>query len=370
MKKYLLAAFLLIAMVALGACSSNDDTTTPGTGTGSGTTGQGGATNQPPATQPVTLVVGESLGATEDFIREAGRRFTQLHPHITIDFLNVEVGGAHTQIALDGPAGIGPDVFAAPHDQLGSLVAGGHVLPTRNPNQVAAQVLGSGVIATTFNGIMYGYPISSETYALFYNRALIASADVPRTFEDLITFGQEFNANNPGMFAFMFEVGNAYYTIIFTTSDGNRLFGPYGVDRNNSNINSPASAQGMEFFRSLRTILDVPSGDLNTAFADAAFEAGQVAMIVTGPWKIVDFENAGIDFGITTLPSLPGQTSPPASFSGTRVMFVSAYTHHANEAHMFAEFLISGEMQALRTEMTGAIPAIPVAIDNHISLDF
>ena len=80
----------------------------------------------------VTLTVWESTNGPDEFIRKAGEAYTKTHPNVTIKYVNVELGDAVTQIALDGPAGVGPDLFAAPHDRLGSLVSGGHVLPTAN----------------------------------------------------------------------------------------------------------------------------------------------------------------------------------------------------------------------------------------------
>jgi len=330
---------LVAALFVVGACGNGDD--------------------------GITLTVWESLGGPDEFIQQAGERFTELHPHITIEFVNVEIGDAATQIALDGPAGVGPDLFGAPHDTLGNLVVGGHVLPTSNANQVAGQVMPSAVLATTFDGTQYGYPIASETYALFYNRALVSSADVPRTFEDLIIFSHDFNNANPGMNGFVMDVSAAYYTIVFTTAGGNRLFGPTGADMTNSFINSPSAVEGMRFFQNMRDILDVPAGDMNTAFADAAFASGNAAMHLTGPWNIGPFRDAGLDFGVTTIPSLPGEANPPASFAGTRVMFASAYSDYPEEAQMFAQFLISPEMQQLRYEITGALPSMPMELDDE-----
>ena len=65
-------------------------------------------------------------------------------------------------------------MFAAPHDKLGELVNSGHVAPTVNPDKVKKQVLGACGQALTYEGKMYGYPVSAETYALFYNKDLIA----------------------------------------------------------------------------------------------------------------------------------------------------------------------------------------------------
>ena len=320
--------------------------------------------------EKVELVVWESNNGPDAFIQQAGEAFTAEHPNITVKYINVELGDSCSQIALDGPAGVGPDLFAAPHDKLGELVSGGHVLPTADAAAMKKKVLGACSTALTYDGKMYGYPVSAETYALFYNKALISDADVPKTWSDLDAFAKKFNAANPGKYGFIMDVGNGYYTIIFTTSEGNRLFGPSGTDTSNTNINSPASVKGMKFFQGLRGALDVPSADLTTSVCDAAFAAGAAAMHITGLWNIVPFKDAGIDFSVAPLPSLPGNSTPSASFSGTRAMFVSAYSDHPEEAAMFAEFLVSDKMQQLRFEITGALPSISTEVSSPYMAGF
>ena len=80
--------------------------------------------------EKVVLTVWESLQGPDEFIKQAGEAYTKANPNVEIKFVNVELGDAAGQIALDGPAGVGPDIFAAPHDKLGELVNGGHILPT------------------------------------------------------------------------------------------------------------------------------------------------------------------------------------------------------------------------------------------------
>ncbi len=312
----------------------------------------------------VTLTVWESDKGPDEFIRQAGEAYTRKNPDVTIKYVHVELGDAAGQIALDGPAGVGPDVFAAPHDKLGELVSGGHVLPTVNPAQVKKTALAACSQALTYDGTMYGYPVSAETYALFYNKALIKENEVPKTWNDLAAFAKKFNAANKGKYGFIMDVGNAYYTIVFTTKEGNRLFGQSGTDTTSTNINSPSSVEGMKFFQSLRSSLDVPAADLTTSVADAAFAGGKAAMHITGPWNIKNFTDAGIDFGVAPLPSLPGDKTPSASFSGTRAMFVSAYSDNPEQAADFAAFLMTPEMQQLRFKITGAMPAIDTKVDS------
>jgi arabinogalactan oligomer/maltooligosaccharide transport system substrate-binding protein len=126
----------------------------------------------------------------------------------------------------------------------------------------------------------------------------------------------------------------------------------------------------MEFFQSIRQILNVPAADINTSVADGAFQAGNAAMHISGPWNVMNFVNAGLDIGVAPLPSLPGESSPAASFSGTRVMFVSAYSNHPDEANAFGAFLMTPEMQQLRANITNTLPAVDTPTSNPYAAGF
>lgn len=318
----------------------------------------------------VTLTVWESTNGPDEFIRQAGAKYTEIHPNVKIKYVNVELGDSVNQIALDGPAGKGADVFAAPHDRLGSLVSGGHVLPAKNLDEIKSKALASCIKALTYNGTTYGYPVSAETSALFYNKKLISENEVPKTWEDLAAFAKDFNSKNPGKRGFVMNMGEAYYTVIFTTESGNRLFGKDGNDGTKTYINTPDAVDGMKFFQSLRSALDVPAADLDTAIIDGAFQSGSAALHITGLWNVKPFEEAGIEFGVAPLPSLPGDSTPAANFSGTRAMFVSAYTEHPDEANDFAAFLVSDEMQTLRFELTGALPSTNITVESPYMAGF
>ena len=328
------------------------------------------ASSKSASEKPVTLTVWESLNGPDEFIRQAGEAYTAQHPNVTINYVNVELGDAAGQIALDGPAGVGADLFAAPHDKLGELVNGGFVLPTSDPETVKNEVLGACSTALTYNGTMYGYPVSAETYALFYNKDLIPESEVPTTWEGLATWAADFNAKNPDKYGFMMDVGNGYYTIVFTTANGNRLFGPTGADTSSSRLNNADAVAGMKFFQSLRPILNVPAADLNTGNCDSSFSSGKAAMHITGLWNVVPFEDAGINFGVAPLPALPGDDKPSASFSGTRAMFVSSFSDHPEEANDFAKFLLTPEMQQLRFNLTGAMPSVNVEVSSKYMAGF
>lgn len=310
----------------------------------------------------VELTVWESTAGADEFVIQAGEKFTEKYPNIKIKYVNVELGDTKAQIALDGPGGVGPDLFATPNNTLGVLTDGGHIIPVQNPEYVQNKAAASCTSAVTFKDQVWGYPISADTYALFYNRDLIKDEEVPATFDDLKTWTLDFNSKNSGKQGFLMSI-DGYYSYIFTTKDGNRIFGPDGTDETAVNLNNDIAVEGMKYFQSLREILDVPAADITTSYCDGAFQAGNAAMYITGLWNVANFNDAGINFGVAALPSLPGSNEPPASFSSARTMCVSAYSDHPNEAAAFGSFMMSDEMQHLRFELTGALPSTSIVVD-------
>ncbi|MBE6474574.1 MAG: maltose ABC transporter substrate-binding protein [Actinomyces succiniciruminis] len=327
---------------ALAACSSSDS---------AGQASTAGAQEIDTETE-ITLKVWESLLGPDEFIKQAGEKFTEKYPNITVEFVNVEIGDAATQIPLDGPAGNGPDVFAAPHDTLGDLVTGGHVLAVSDVDTLKTNVVESAITADTWTDeTVYGYPVAAETYALFYNKDLVDT--VPTTLDELVSFTQDFNAANDGKYGFVMDVGNFYYTFPFMTQDGNRLFGEDGLDETSPNLNTDAAVKGFTAFQGLRDILPIAAADLATDTVDGLFSSGNAAIHVSGPWNVKNFTEKGINFGVAPMFALDGESDPATTFSGIRTMFVSAYTEHPAEAAAFAEFLTTPEMQQLRADITG-----------------
>jgi arabinogalactan oligomer/maltooligosaccharide transport system substrate-binding protein len=352
MKRALALMAALVMAFAMAGCAGG---ASPAAQTPSSNTAA--QTQAPAAAEPISIVVWESEGGPDQWLQQAAAKYKESHPNVTVEYKHVELGDTSTQIALDGPAGVGADLFAVPHDKIGELVTNGHVLAV----DLKADVLEGCLKAATYDGKVYGYPQSTETYALFYNKDLCP--EPPKTWEELISFGKEFNAANPGKYAFVIDPGNGYYEVLFASAKGNTLFGPSGTDTANTYLNTADALVGVKIFSSLKSeILPVAAADLATSTVDGLFQGGQAAMHITGPWNFKNFKDAGINFGVTTLPALPGESTPALSFSGTRLLCVSAYTDHPAEVSEFAEFLLSSEIQSLRYDITGALPSVSVQL--------
>ena len=307
------------------------------------------------APKRATLKVWESSGPEKKFVQEAIKAYGKINKGVKITYENVESTDARSKIELDGPAGVGADIFVAPHDHIGALVQGGHVLPVDDADTYMADFLDMAKKGATYNGTVYGYPMGAETYALFYNKDLIKEA--PKTWDEVIAFAKTFNNKAENKYALVWPVADGYYGYMFMESFGAPLFGPNGDDRKQHNLNSPAAIKGLTYFQNLRSqILDIPAADASGDFCNAEFTEQKAAMIIVGPWKTNDFKNAGINFGVTTLPAFPGTDHPANSFSGVRLAFVSSYSEFPDEAKAFAKFMTSKEMLERRFELTDQIP--------------
>lgn len=307
------------------------------------------------APKRVMLKVWESDGPEKDFIMTAAREYSKVNKNVRIVYEPVAATDARAKIELDGPAGVGADIFVTPHDHIGALVQGGHVLPVDDADAYLADFEDMAKMGASYEGVVYGYPLGAETYGLFYNKALIPEA--PKTWDEVIEFAKKFNNKAEGKYALVWPVADGYYGYMFMESFGAPLFGPNGDDRKQHNLNSQAAINGLTYFQNLRKqILDVPATDASGDFCNAEFIEGKAAMIITGPWKITDFKKNGINFGITTLPAFPGTDHPANSFAGVRLAFVSAYSDYPDEAKSFAKFITSKTMLEKRFKITDQIP--------------
>ena len=267
----------------------------------------------------VTLKVWESQGPEEKFIKQAIKDYRKVDRNVKFIYEPVGSVDADGKIMLDGPAGVGADVFVVPHDHMGSLVIGGHIL--ENTMDMSAFVPAA-VIGASYGGKVYGYPLAVETYALFYNKDIIPNP--PKTWEEVFEFAKTWTDKSKNKYAIAWPVTDAYYDFMFYAGYGAQLFGPNGDDRNQHNLNSPEAVKGVQFFQQVRKqILDVPSGDMSGDFVKSSFQEGTIPMVLGGPWDIAVYKEAGVNFGITTLPILPGAKDVPASFSGVVIAVLS-----------------------------------------------
>ncbi|MEK0314909.1 sugar ABC transporter substrate-binding protein [Cohnella sp. 56] len=257
------------------------------------------------------------------------------------------------RLATDGPSGLAADVLTLPHDQIGQAVKAGLLLPNDLfEEETRASAVEAAVNASTYDGVLYGYPKSVETYALFYNKDLVPSP--PQTWDDIVKFASTFNDPKQNKFAVMWEfVG--YYSYPFIGSFGGYFFGDNNTNPKDIGLNNEGAVKGFKFLQSLKPILPLKAGDVTYDVKTQLFQEGKLAMNIDGPWSVGAFKDK-VNLGIAPLPKTPdGQ--PSISFSGVKSYYVNSYTKYPLAARLFANFASSKDNQLKNYQMTGAIPA-------------
>lgn len=305
----------------------------------------------------ITLMVWESVNGPDEWIKKAGEEFNKLYPNIHIQFHNVEIDDCLTYLTGDMGDNPVPDLFGAPSDALGKLVENNLVLPIENSSFVTMNTLYTAATAMNYNDIMYGYPTSCETYALFYNKKLISEDKLPKTWEALVEWGKAFNEVYADCTAFVYRFNTMYYSSMLMTRDNNFI-----MQKENLGLTGESAKYGMELLVRLKEIMPENMDEFEDSQYDADFLGGNIAMTVNGPWFVPSVQAAELDYGVAPLPGFE-DGSNTYSFSGVRGMFIHAATKHPKEAEEFAKFLVSEDMQKLRMEITGAMPCVNIEVD-------
>ncbi|MFD0621079.1 maltose ABC transporter substrate-binding protein [Paenibacillus sp. GCM10027629] len=299
------------------------------------------------------LLVWESKGPEFDFLKAISVEFEKKYG-VKVKVEAVPAIDSVKKLTTDGPAGIGADVFSAPHDQLGNAVTAGLMLENDVfDEKTTNEFMSSAISGVKYQGVLYGFPTAIDTYALFYNKKLMDKA--PQTYEDIINFAVTYNDPANKKFAFMWDVAQLYQSYSFLAGYGGYVFGNEGTDANDIGLNNVKAIEGAKFLQSLKQILPINVNDMNDNIITGFFQEGKTAAIINGPWLISNLSKDNLDYGVAPLPLLPNGEHPK-SFSGIRALYVNSYTKYPAAAKLFASFATNKENLKLRFEMTTQLP--------------
>ncbi len=287
----------------------------------------------------------------QQMLNEMVDAFKAEYPEVAWD-ITVRVNGedqAKTEVLKDTEAAA--DVFAIAHDQLGELVQSGAVYKnTKYADEIKERSVEAAINAATYDGELYGYPSSSETYFLFYNKAIF-NEDQVKSLDAMLT------ADLPdGVTPFAMDIANAYYSGPFFLSNGCELFGPDGSDAKTVTFNNE---QGLEVAKLLGSLKSKGVVAFDDTVASAQFEAGTLGAYVAGPWKTETYKEVlGDNFGAVELPTLNfnGEEKHMASFAGFKIYCVKSNTKYPLEAMALANWLTNEDNQLKRFKDRAAVP--------------
>lgn len=346
---------LILAMtmvIGLVGCNKSYSNTAPETEAKESGSDVAGTQTELKPEADASLVIWEDDDNRFEYMKYVAEKFKEKYS------INVEVKkmlDIGTKLVQDGPSGLGPDLLEAAHDQAGSLLTAGLIQPNDTDAQEVKDNFPSSVTdCLTYEGKLYGYPMTLSTFVLIYNKALVKKA--PESFSEIFDFAKEFNDPSDNKYAIMWDVTNSYYSHCFIAGYDGYIFGNNGTDPNDIGLNSKGAVDGLTYLKSFKSILDVNSADVNNQIIDGLFTSGKIAYTIGGQWNITQYQNAGIDVGTCVLPKLDNGKDA-LSYLGVQTLYVNSYTKYPNASKLFAKMAISEEMLQKRYEITKEIPA-------------
>lgn len=274
--------------------------------------------------------------------------------NVDVKFEHVPAPDQAARLANDAPAGLAADVVMFAHDKLGNAVEAGLLFPNDLlEEETKAAHPEAALQASSYGGTLYGYPKSVETYAVFYNKALVK--DLPKTWDDVVAFSKTFTDNNAKKYGIMWEARLLYFNYPFFANKGGYIWGNNNTDPNDIGLNNEGSVEGAKYMQTLSEILPLQAENITWDVKTQLFTDGKVAFNIDGPWAISSFKDK-VDFGVIPLPDQP-DGNKSISLSGVRSYYVNSYSKYPNAAKLFASFVTNKENALKAFNMLGILPS-------------
>jgi maltose/maltodextrin transport system substrate-binding protein/arabinogalactan oligomer/maltooligosaccharide transport system substrate-binding protein len=265
------------------------------------------------------------------------------------------------QFVVAGPAGEGPDILIGAHDWLGQLTADNLLAPIELDEELAAQFLPISLQAFSQDGVLYGLPYAVENVALFRNTELVPEA--PATWEEVRTISEELETSGAAQYGFVYQNGDPFHFFGIQTAFGGYVF---GQDENSNylasdlGVDSEGSIAALQWASDMVNdgIMPITTGDE----AIALFESGEAAMVITGPWFLQRFRDAGTPYAISNIPAGPDGT-PGRPFLGIQGFMVNSQSDNVELAIAFLTEFVATTETMTELSIVGTRPSTLTAVN-------
>lgn len=319
--------------------------------------GNGNSSAEGDTEEGKTLTVSVDSGY-KDYINEIKDTFEKEND-VKIKLVEKDMFDQLESLALDGPAGKGPDVMMAAYDRIGALGQQGHLAEVKLGNESAYDETDKAQV--TYDGKIYGEPAVIETLVLYYNKDLVDTA--PSTFKDLE------NLSKDSRFAFESEAGkntgflakwtDFYYSYGLIAGYGGYVFGDDGTDPSDIGLNNAGAVEGISYATDwFQNVWPKGMQDIKSAgdFASQQFMSNKTAAIIDGPWQAQTYKENNINYGVAKIPTL-NNGQPYQPFGGGKGWVVSNYAKNKDLSQKWLDYVTNQENQDKFFEMVNEIPA-------------
>lgn len=197
-----------------------------------------------------------------------------------------------------------------------------------------------------FEGGLYGVPMTTNTYFMYYDKSVFTEEDI-LSLDTMLEKGK-----------FAYPLTNGFYNAAFYLANGATFFGPDGTDRE-AGIQL-AGENGIAVTNALVDLVKNPNFIVaEPSDAIAMMREGNCDAYVCGTWQAAQTEEVlGENYGVAMLPSfmIDGVNTQMRPFTSAKAIGVKSTTQYPEVALNLALYLGGYESQKAHYEMRGYVP--------------
>jgi arabinogalactan oligomer/maltooligosaccharide transport system substrate-binding protein len=219
------------------------------------------------------------------------------------------------------------------------------------------------VQAFTHEGRLYALPYVLENLGFVRNTDLVP--DMPGTWDEVYEMARMVRENGAADFGFVVPMDSLFYHFSpVIDAFGGYMFGttPEGIfDRHDTGLDNDGAIAAVSWLQ--RMVQDgLTPGDMNWEDAHVAFEQGRVAMMITGPWGVWRFADAGVPFAVSAFPAAVHPGGPYVHVQGFLINARSDKKPLAQE--FLTRYIATEDMMRGIAEGTGRVSANMVVFES------
>lgn len=296
--------------------------------------------------------------------------FQDDHPGVTIKEQQIAFDDLSTQVqARLSSKDDSIDVIAVDGPRLANMAAQGFLRDVSSSRQEILDSTGEFALKqVTYDDKQYAFSQWTSTNVLFYNKTLLAAAEISDPSADLagrLTWEKIVDdaraAQSAGAkYGFSFEQVDRYYQLQPLFESAGAGSGLTGAGNLTPDITSPAWEKVATWYGDLYSSGVSPRGVPVEQLPDE-FMNGNLAFLVAEPAHLDKFIKSGLDFGVAPMGYFEGGT--PVTPTGSWTIGVSAFSGHGDIAEEFAKYITLDPQGSSLVQLNG----IPIQKDSLAS---
>jgi multiple sugar transport system substrate-binding protein len=275
------------------------------------------------------VVVAYYSAATQGIFEGMAKDFSTAHPDAEVKVEVVQWDNLEQRLTTDIAGGTAPDIAMIGTRWLVDFVKNDIAEPLDSyiTAEFKARFIENFMTPSTINGKLYGLPVAASARAMYYNKDLLAKAelkDPPENWDALVADAKKIKALGNDLYGFALQgkeiETDAYWYYSLWTHGGELIEG------GKSGLASPAAIAALSLYRNMidQGLTEPDPTGYSRQDIERLFKQGRIGIILTGPWLRgqIKTDAPNLNYGIAPIPA--GSTKATYGVTDDLMVFKSS----------------------------------------------